>query len=94
MPHIPATARLALKRRPPETPGELNYVLTQTIRQYVDTRGLSYGTINDVIGALEGCKLEFYRLEAGPYEDGAIARNGSVYVERHTPSVDDGMVAV
>lgn len=32
----------------------------------------------DVIGALEGAKLEFYRRIAGGYEDLAIIRNGDV----------------
>jgi hypothetical protein len=39
----------------------------------------SYQSINDVLGALEGAKLEFYRRIAAPYEDTKIQENGDVY---------------
>lgn len=41
-----------------------------------------YATNNaeaDALGALECCKLEFYRRVAVPYEDGKIKTNGDVY---------------
>lgn len=63
----------------PCTPGELNYVFTILAKQYVEEFGLSYQTINDVIGALEGAKMEFYRRVAVPYEDQKIKENGDVY---------------
>jgi hypothetical protein len=47
--------------------------------EYVETHGLSYATINDVMGALTGALQEFYRRAAAPYEDEAIDRNGDVY---------------
>lgn len=61
------------------TPGELNFQLTEVIKSYVKSRGLSYQTVNDIVGALEGAKLEFYRRVAAPYEDTKIAANGDVY---------------
>ena len=61
------------------TPGELNYVLTLVIREYLENRKLSYQTINDIVGALEGAKLEFYRRVAVPYENQKIHENGDVY---------------
>lgn len=61
------------------TSGELNYVLTEQLREYIRNHGLSYQTINDVVGALEGAKLEFYRRVAAPYEDKKIEDNGDVY---------------
>lgn len=63
----------------PLTPGELNYQLTMLIKRYVDEHGLCYVTINDVVGALEGAKIEFYRRVAAPYEDRKISENGDVY---------------
>lgn len=33
----------------------------------------------DALGALECCKLEFYRRVAAPYEDSKIISNGDVY---------------
>ena len=61
------------------TPGELNFLLTKIVKAYMDQRGLSYGTINDIVGALEGAKLEFYRRVAIPYENTKITQNGDVY---------------
>lgn len=65
--------------RPPETPGELNFAFTIIGIHYIDDKGESYQAINDVIGALEGAKLEFYRRLAAPYEDSKIKENGDVY---------------
>lgn len=63
----------------PETPGELNYVLSVFIDRYMQRKGKNYQTINDIVGALEGAKLEFYRRIAAPYEDQKIIENGDVY---------------
>ncbi len=63
----------------PENAGELNYVLTMTCVNYLMGSELSYARINDVLGALEGAKQEFYRRVAVPYEDRAIMRNGDVF---------------
>jgi len=62
-----------------ETPGELNYLFSLISQDYVDNKGLSYSTINDIVGALEGAKLEFYRRVAVPYENQKIHDNGDVY---------------
>ena len=40
---------------------------------------LTYQTMNDIIGALEGAKLEFYRRVVVPYENDKIEQNGDVY---------------
>ena len=62
-----------------DVPGELNWAFTDTITCYIRNKGLSYQTINDIVGALEGAKLEFYRRIAVPYEDTKIIENGDVY---------------
>jgi hypothetical protein len=61
-------------------PGELNYAVTVLIQKYLGKHGLSYSTMNDIIGALEASKLEFNRRVVGPYEDKKIKKNGDVYV--------------
>lgn len=61
------------------TAGELNYALTMICKDYINDNGHCYQTFNDIIGALEGCKLEFYRRIAAPYEDTKIESNGDVY---------------
>lgn len=66
-----------------ETPGELNYVLTAVCMDYLEHRqraeGMSYTHLNDIVGALESAKLEFYRRVVVPYEDKKCADNGDVY---------------
>ena len=59
--------------------GELNYLFTGIATDYLERMGKTYQTINDVMGALEGCKLEFYRRIVAPYEDTKIIENGDVY---------------
>jgi hypothetical protein len=59
--------------------GELNFALTYVINEYLKSEGLSYGTINDILGALSGAKAEFYRRVAVPYEQRKLIENGDVY---------------
>jgi len=63
----------------PYTPGELNFVLTKVCLNYLEQVGKDYRAINDIVGALECAKLEFYRRLAASYEDTKIATNGDVY---------------
>lgn len=59
--------------------GNLNYAITAIL---VKAYGLkSYRDINDVVGALECCKLEFYRRSAAKLEDQKSYDNGDVYDE-------------
>jgi len=62
----------------PRTSGELNYKLTTVCTTYLGL-DFNYQRINDVIGALEACKLECYRRIAGPYEDKKAQINGDVF---------------
>jgi hypothetical protein len=61
------------------TAGEMNYLFTTIINEYLTSNGKSYQNLNDCIGALEGAKLELYRRIAAPYEDEKIKENGDVY---------------
>jgi len=80
MPYIKQIARLELKtERPAETAGELNYIFTQICINYLKKKGNNYQNVNDIIGALDSCKLEFYRRQVAPYEDLKIEENGDVY---------------
>lgn len=63
----------------PATPGELNYAITKHLVDYVEDLHLSYITINDILGALEGAKQEFYFRVAFPYEQAKMRQNGDVY---------------
>lgn len=81
MPYITQVQRDALALRHPASPGELNYEITKLLLDYVRNGYglLNYQSINDVLGALEGAKLEFYRRVAVPYENAKMAENGDVY---------------
>lgn len=84
MPYIKGDARDSLESpyvwaRGPLDPGELNYLFTQIGLDYIKRSGERYQYYNDVIGALECCKLEMYRRAIAPYEDTKIAENGDVY---------------
>ncbi len=59
--------------------GDLNYIITRALDDWLSKRGLSYAAIAGVVGVLETAKLEFYRRMAAPYEDEKIAANGDVY---------------
>ena len=59
--------------------GDLNYVLTIVCKAYLARHGKSYSSFNDILGALEGAKLEFYRRVVAPYEDEKRQQNGDVY---------------
>lgn len=84
MPYITEERRRALKYKNnlPSSAGELNYLFTELIKSYLRLKGESYQTYNDVVGALEGSKLELYRRKVVPYEDKKITENGDVYVKR------------
>lgn len=58
--------------------GQLNYQITRILQRYLEQE-FSYARINDVLGALEGAKLEFYRRVVVPYENKKIEQNGDVY---------------
>ena len=60
--------------------GDLNYIISALCwRSFTQLE--CYQRANDIIGALEGAKLEFYRRRVAPYEDGKIESNGDVDVE-------------
>ena len=63
----------------PENAGELNFMVTRFIDNYLEKHGVRYRYINEMIGALECCKLELYRRIASPYEDIVMRKNGDAY---------------
>ena len=83
MPYINQKDRksIDLNYRLPFTPGELNYKITRELNFYLRTKGLSYNSINDIIGALEAAKMEFYNRVVIKYEESKISVNGDVYSE-------------
>ena len=60
-------------------PGELNYAICQLAINYLNNREMDYTTLNDIIGAMEGAKLEFNRRVVVKYEDHKISENGDIF---------------
>jgi hypothetical protein len=81
MPYIKKDKRRELAENSicPRNVGELNYMWTMTIQMYLEEHGESYQTYNDIIGAMECCKLELYARKIRPYEDLKIKENGDVF---------------
>ena len=81
MPYINNSDKARVDAHAPQCSGELNYAITRLISAYAARFGntYTYTTLNDVLGALEGAKLEFVRRVVVPYEDRKRAENGDVY---------------
>jgi hypothetical protein len=79
MPYISRTRRDEIdKGGIIETPGELNYFITDTLLDYLGDIP-NYRDFNEAIGVLECCKLELYRRMIAPYENGKKELNGDVF---------------
>lgn len=59
-------------------PGHLNYLFTILCNNHLTFKGESYATYNEIIGALECCKLEYYRRKIASYENLKVEENGDV----------------
>ena len=87
MPYIPKSQRpqynavLALLRGNKDVftcVGELNYLITKICNIYLKKKGISYTSLNEVIGVLECVKLELTRRKVVPYEKEKMETNGDV----------------
>lgn len=72
------------QRKRATRPGELNFLFTEVVVSYLNSQGLCYQTINDIVGALEQAKDEFRRRVVHPYEDEKIVSAGDVYPSQFT----------
>lgn len=84
MPYTEEEARQRVRilgMQPDSTVGDLNFAITTILNDYMNAKGLKYQTINDIVGALESSKLEFYRRIAVPYEHDKLIQNGDVYTK-------------
>lgn len=63
----------------PNNAGELNWLVSSFINNFLETHGVRYAYLNEMMGALECCKLELYRKIGAPYEEIKEAENGKAY---------------
>ena len=57
------------------TAGKLQYIIALAIKHSAPE---NYQDMNDIMGALAGAQMEFYRRTVAPYEDTKIVLNGDV----------------
>lgn len=89
MPYIPMEQRMelmpiveAIEANTPKNAGEIQYLIARLIDEYLYSKdGARYQDMNDVMGALSGAQLEFYRCVVAPYEDKKMLENCGVYGE-------------
>jgi hypothetical protein len=55
-----------------QTPGELNFLITSLMVQYMVMHEMRYDHLNAVVGAAESAKAEFQRRLVNPYEQQKI----------------------
>ncbi len=79
MPYIDEESRHKLLFSHAETPGELNYDITQLLLHYLAVKGESYQTHAEIISSLECAKIEWYRKKTSIYEDKKELENGKIY---------------
>lgn len=81
MPYIKQKQRAELERRAPQNAGELNYILSRRVSEYIGDIGISYQTLHDVVGVLRDVATEIERRFMAPYEDSKGRVNGEVFHE-------------
>jgi len=80
MPYIDKAIRASLEDgRKATKPGELNFLISELVDNYLMGRGVSYTSLNEVIGVLACVQAEIYRRVAAPYEDKKQSENGDVF---------------
>lgn len=60
------------------TVGDINYIITSLIHEWIKEHKLCYESINAMIGVLACAQAELYRQIAAPYEDQKKKENGPV----------------
>jgi hypothetical protein len=61
-----------------EVEGDLNYCISLLCHKILQKKGVNYQNVNNIMGALECAKLEFYRVVAAPYENVKMDVNGRI----------------
>lgn len=82
MPYIDERSRERVAARGPRNPGELAYVISAALNDYVaGQERVSFADLAAVLGALESSRVEFYEAVVEPYEKIKRFSNGDVFDE-------------
>jgi hypothetical protein len=80
MPYIGKHQREKLEHaRPAGSVGELTYCIQQELLKYIQLCGLTYQTLAECLGALEGAKADLIERVLKPYESNKRTENGDVW---------------
>ena len=69
-----------------KTAREIQYMIAIIVAEFMKNSDYRYQDMNNVMGALNGANLEFYRRYVAPYEDECIIKNGDVKFDRNQPN--------
>jgi len=67
--------------------GDLNYLITNICLCFTRRKGLSYSTINTVMGVLSCVAREYYRRLVSNYENKKIKENGDLEAFHQFPNI-------
>lgn len=81
MPYVKQQVRAELEFRPPQNPGELNFILSRHISGYIGRVGVSYQTLHDAVGVLRDIASEIESRFTSLYEQRKKVENGEVFQE-------------
>lgn len=82
MPYIKPELRTGLyphSMEPANNAGELAYQIFCLLMDYFQGKPEKFQIHADIIGALEGAKLEWYRRETAPFEERKMLENEDVF---------------
>ena len=79
VPYIKENRRQIVYEEGAATVGELTYLFCKEIKYYLHVRGESYQVFAEVLGALEGTKLDFIERKVKDYEQRKRAENGDIW---------------
>lgn len=82
MPYLESKDRKRLlKTLEPKSKGELNYLITVLMVNYIDRVGLNYQNASDAMAAATDAAAEFKDKVLQPYENLKMIQNGGIYTD-------------
>lgn len=80
MPYVKVERRAALAEgEPTKGPGDLTYLITMLLKRYWINGPRNYASIAEILGSLDGARLDFARKIVTPYEIEKEEANGDVW---------------
>lgn len=71
-----------------DNPGELNYLFSAMVLEFLRQHGFNYTQMNAVVGVYECAKDEFQRQVLHPYENEKMKQNGNIFTDETPPATE------